>query len=245
MQLIAGLSRLLSGVEEASRSIENAPRVRETTMTLDDDLLFTDDLPADAKRLLDDADRAIAGIRTEADRRVEQVRAEADRRSNDIRREAEAECSAAQAEAAKKLSPLLRELFQQLKDLQAAYMKAGQLDEALAIRQRLRSMRCDLFGVKPDPGNLTDYGPGDCGKSLLFEIVGSSDGNAWGTEAYTGDSRLCVAAVHAGAVRIGERAIVRVNLIDGSDRVFDGSERYGIRSLDYGNYSIGYTVERV
>jgi hypothetical protein len=56
---------------------------------------------------------------------------------------------------------------------------------------------------------------------------------------------LAVAAVHAGAVRVGERALVRVTLHDGTARVFDGSERYGIRSLDYGNYTLGFSVERV
>ena len=102
------------------------------------------------------------------------------------------------------------------------------------------------WGVKPDPGNLTDYGTSDIGKVLLFEIAGKGDSDAcWGTDIYTGDSHLSVAAVHCGAVRPDERALVRVALIDGSERFFEGSERNGIRSRDYGNYSLAFTVERV
>ena len=100
--------------------------------------------------------------------------------------------------------------------------------------------------MKPDPGNLSDYTNTDIGKVLLFEIVGEGDSDAcWGTDFYTGDSRLSVAAVHAGVVRPGERALVRVTLLDGSERIFEGSERHGVRSRDYGNYVLAYSVERV
>ncbi len=214
-------------------------------MQLDDDLLLSDDLPPSAKALLDDVDRSIAEVRQRNDRQVTILRSESEREIEAIRARLEIDISNVRAEAAKELSPMLRDLFQRLKTLQAEFLKEGKLDEALAVRNRLRGLRSDLFGVKPDPGNMTEYGPSDYGKSLLFEIVGSNDGNIWGTDAYTGDSRVAVAAVHSGAVRIGERALVRVGLIDGTERVFDGSERYGIRSLDYGNYSLGFTVDRV
>jgi hypothetical protein len=214
-------------------------------MQLDDDLLLSDDLPPEAKRLLDAADRAIADVRGRTDRAITALREEADRKAAEIKQAAEAEVAAVQAEAAKELSPLLRDLFHQLKGMQAEFMKEGKLDEALAVRNRLRGLRSDLFGVKPDPGNLTEFGSADYGKSLVFEVVGSADGNIWGTDVYTGDSRLAVAAVHSGAVRVGERALVRVTLSSGNERTFDGSERYGIRSLDYGNYSLAFRVERI
>jgi predicted regulator of Ras-like GTPase activity (Roadblock/LC7/MglB family) len=214
-------------------------------MQLDDDLLLCDDLPPEAKRLLDEADQAVAIVRARTDRAITAIRAEAERKADEIKRAAEGEVAAVQAEAAKELSPLLRDLFHQLKALQAEFMKEGKLDEALAVRNRLRGLRSDLFGVKADPGNLTDYSSADFNKALVFEVVGSADGNIWGTDIYTGDSRLAVAAVHSGAVRVGERALVRVTLTSGSERTFDGSERYGIRSLDYGNYSLAFRVERI
>lgn len=245
MQLLLGFSHLLSGTAAAALRLAAAQLPQGTAMQLDDDLLFSDDLPADAKQVLEAADRAIADVRRATDRAVAAIREQADRQVAAIRHTADAEAAEVTAGAAKQLSPLLRDLFHRLKEMQAGYLRGGRLDEALAVRNRLRGLRSDLFGVKPDPGNLTDYGPSDYGKVLLFEVVGSTDGSAWGTDAYTGDSRLAVAAVHAGAVRVGERAVVKVTLVDGSERTFDGGERYGVRSLDYGNYSLGYTVERV
>lgn len=214
-------------------------------MQLDDDLLLSDDLPPTAKAVLDEADQMISAVRRKTDQAVSAIRSEADRRVEEIRRQAEVDTAAVQADAAKELSPVLRNLFHRLKEMQAEFMKDGLLDEAMAVRSRLRAMRSDLFGVKPDPGNLTEFGSSDYGKCLLFEVVGSTDGNIWGTDTYTADSRLAVAAVHAGAVRVGERALVRVTLQDGSSDVHTGSDRYGIRSLDYGNYSLAFAVERV
>ena len=240
MNLLQGIARLFRDAATAPTTPAPGP-----AMQLDDDLLLCDDLPPDAKRLLDTADRAIADVRTRTERAVSAIRDEAERKMDEIKRAADAGVAAVQADAAKELSPVLRELFHELKAMQAAYLKDGRLDEALAVRNRLRGLRSDLFGVKQDPGNLTEFGSGDHGKSVVFEVVGSADGSIWGTDVYTGDSRLAVAAVHAGAVRVGERALVRVNLSSGSERTFEGSERYGVRSLDYGNYSLAFSVERV
>lgn len=243
MNLLQGFARLF--VNPTALTDPTPPTPSDTPMQLDDDLLLSDDLPPDARQLLDDADRAIAEVRARTRQAVAAIRDEAERRAEEIKRAAEAEAAAVQAEAAKELSPLLRDLFLQLKAMQAEYLKGGKLDEALAVRHRLRGLRCDLFGVKPDPGNLTDFGTADHGKSFVFEVVGSGEGTVWGTDVYTGDSRLAAAAVHAGAVRVGERALVRVNISGGSERTFDGSERYGVRSLDYGNYPLAFTVERI
>ena len=90
-----------------------------------------------------------------------------------------------------------------------------------------------------------NFSSADVGKSYLFEVVGTDEGNIWGTDYYTGDSRVAVAAVHSGTLRVGERGLVRVTIVDGSERVFDGSERHGIRSMDYGNYSVAFQTERV
>ncbi len=245
MNLLQGLARLfvnpIAGVESGTPT----PSGSTPPMQLDDDLLLCDDLPPEAKTLLDAADRAIAGVRGRTDRTIAAIRDDADRKVDDIKRTADAEVATVQSDAAKELSPLLRDLFHQLKAMQAEFMKDGKLDEALAVRNRLRGLRSDLFGVKPDPGNLTEFNSADVSKALVFEVVGSADGNIWGTDIYTGDSRLAVAAVHSGAVRVGERALVRVALSSGSERTFDGSERYGIRSLDYGNYSLAFRVERI
>jgi hypothetical protein len=244
MHLLTGFSRLITHV--ADFGLERPPQRTAPAMQLDDDLLLSDDLPADARRIIGEAEAAVADVRRQSERAVAAVRDQADREIAAIRVKADADAADAQREAAAQLSPLLRDLFGRLKGVQAACLRAGDLDGALAVRSRLRSLRGDLFGVRPDPGNLTDYGPADIGKVMLFEIVGEGDSDhCWGTDVYTGDSRLSVAAVHAGAVRPDERALVRVALLDGTEMLFEGTERYGVRSRDYGNYSIAYTVERV
>lgn len=242
MHLLTGFSRLLS---ELSNFPDSSPRTAPA-MQLDDDLLFSDDLPPDARRIIGEAETAVADVRRESERAVAAVRDQADRTIAEIRLKADQDAAAAQRDAAARLSPLLRDLFGRLKAVQAECLKSGDLDGALAVRSRLRTLRGDLFGVQPDPGNLSDYGLSDVGRVLLFEIIGEGDSDhCWGTDVYTGDSRLSVAAVHAGVVRPSERALVRVTLLDGSDRLFEGSDRYGVRSRDYGNYSVAFTVERV
>lgn len=246
MTLLTGFARLLSSVADFGIGLDQSRQRNAPAMQLDDDLLLSDDLPPDARRVIGEAEAAVAEVRRQSERAVAAVRDQADREIAAIRAKADADAAAAQREAAGNLSPLLRELFGRLKAVQAECLRVGDLDGALAVRSRLRSLRSDLFGVKPDPGNLTDYGSSDIGKVMLFEIVGEGDSDScWGTDVYTGDSRLSVAAVHSGAVRPGERALVRVALLDGSERLFEGSERYSVRSRDYGNYSLAYTVERV
>ncbi len=241
--------RLLLGFENALRdfgiAVSNNHPDRTADMKLDDDLLFADEIPADARVLIELAEKTADEVKRHTERTVEAIRDAAEREVQAIRAQAEKDVGVTEAESARKLSPMLRDLFTQLKQMQVSYAQNGHLDEALAIRARLRIMRSDLFGVKPDPGNMTDFGPSDIGKSMIYEVVGSTEGTVWGTDAFTGDTRLAVAAVHAGALRVGERGLVRVTLIDGSERVFDGSEQNGIRSLDYGNYSVGFQLERV
>jgi hypothetical protein len=132
--------------------------------------------------------------------------------------------------------------------MQERYTRDGKLDEALAIRARVRQLRGDLLGVRPDPGNLsnqTEFGPDQFGRSFLFEVTGRADGTVWGSDAYTADSRLAAAAVHAGAVRVGERGLVRVTILDGVGQEYVGSARNGVTTFDYGNYPVAYRVERV
>ena len=95
-----------------------------------------------------------------------------------------------------------------------------------------------MLGVRPDPGNLTEFTIDDVGRVLLFEVTGRPDGSVWGTDAYTGDSRLAAAAVHAGALREGERGLVRVTLLDGDSLNYEGSTRHGVQTYDYANYPL-------
>lgn len=214
-------------------------------MSDETDLTGLDDLPDDARAVVDGAERAVAEVRDRADRDARAVREAADRECELIRNRAESELAAVQQAATRDLAPLVRTLLDRLRELQQRYAREGLLDEALAIRARVRQLRGDLLGVRHDPGTLTEFSAADAGRTALIEVVGRTDGSAWGTDVYTADSRLAVAAVHAGAVRDGERALVRVVVVNGTDQGYVGSERNGVVTFDYANYPVAYRVEKV
>jgi hypothetical protein len=214
-------------------------------MSADLDLTALDELPEDARALISRTERAIAEVRERADRQAAEIRDEAEREVAAIREAAEAAAARAEQAATRELAPLVRELVDSLRQMQETYTREGKLDEALAIRARVRQLRGDLLGVRPDPGNLTEFTAGDIGRTVMFEVVGRTDGSVWGTDAYTADSRLASAAVHAGTLREGERGLVRVTFLDGEGLTYEGSPRNGVQTYDYANYPLAYRVERV
>jgi hypothetical protein len=211
----------------------------------DPDLMSLDDLPHDARELIADAENSIAAVRDEAERRTSAIRDEAEREVAAIRERAEADIAHAEQEATRELAPLVRELIDSLRAMQERYAREGLLDEALAIRARVRQLRSDLLGVRPDPGNMSDFVSDDAGRVLMFEVVGQTEGSVWGTDVYTGDTRLSAAAVHAGLLREGERGLLRVTLLDGDGIAFEGSPRHGVLSFDYAHYPLAYRIERI
>jgi outer membrane protein OmpA-like peptidoglycan-associated protein len=70
-------------------------------------------------------------------------------------------------------------------------------------------------------------------------VAGS--GSVWGTDAYSADSALCRAALHAGAVtrRGGE---VTVRMLDGLPR-YVGTTRNGVQTQNFGPYRASYRFE--
>jgi hypothetical protein len=93
--------------------------------------------------------------------------------------------------------------------------------------------------AQPDPGNLTAF-ESQSGKILSFTVTGAAvGGSVWGTDVYTTDSRLAIAAVHAGVLKVGETGVVRVKVI-ASPPAFAGSSRHGIMTSPYGRYRAAY-----
>jgi beta-lactamase regulating signal transducer with metallopeptidase domain len=84
------------------------------------------------------------------------------------------------------------------------------------------------------------------GSSHEVQVTGTADPSAavWGTDIYTDDSSLSAAAVHAGAVRPGETAVVRVTVLPGR-ATYDGTVRNGVASHPWGNFAGSFSVERV
>lgn len=91
----------------------------------------------------------------------------------------------------------------------------------------------------PDPGNLTSY-RNDVGSVFRFVVTGRTGGGIWGDGIYTDDSRLALAAVHAGVLAPDETGIVTVRIL-GPQQGFTGGERNGVTSNTYGAYSGSYS----
>ena len=82
------------------------------------------------------------------------------------------------------------------------------------------------------------------GATYYFRVQGAPEGPLWGTDVYTGDSSLAVAAVHAGLVKPGDSTIVKVYTVAAPPQ-FTGSVRHGVTSHDFGRYGSAYTIAAV
>ena len=188
-----------------------------------------DDLPPEARDLVEKTAAQVQKIQQKADKDAAAIRQRADREIEELTEKAR-----------HKVEGLFEKLSAELKPLQVAYAKEGQLDEALAIRDQIKQLRTQAGGAEPDPGNLVGY-HSQVGKSFLFDVTGQTDGAIWGTDVYTSDSALAVAAVHAGQVQPGERKAVRVTIVQ-PPAGFRGSTRNGVTSASYGAYPGAYRL---
>jgi hypothetical protein len=112
----------------------------------------------------------------------------------------------------------------------------------------LRSLTGDRPGpvvaALADPGNLVGF-QAQVGKTFAFRVTAPPaglGGAVYGTDVYTVDSMLALAAVHAGVLRPGQTGVVRVTVL-GQQAGFQGSARNGVVSSAYGAYA-GYRVEQ-
>jgi hypothetical protein len=123
----------------------------------------------------------------------------------------------------------------------------------------LRSLRSTGGGepetraALPDPGTLSNY-QGQAGKVFCFQVTGGAParqfggggfvgGAVWGSDPYTLDSTLAVAAVHAGALKSGETGFVNVSIL-GPQNSFEGSTRNGVTTSSWGPFPGGYKFVR-
>jgi hypothetical protein len=82
------------------------------------------------------------------------------------------------------------------------------------------------------------------GAVYYFRVTGSTAGMVWGVDIYTGDSAVAAAAVHAGLVKDGETAIVKVTVVAALNQ-YAGSTRNGVTSHEFGRFGTAYRLERV
>ncbi|HSU65498.1 MAG TPA: LCCL domain-containing protein, partial [Tepidisphaeraceae bacterium] len=154
-----------------------------------------------------------------------------------------------QMEARRELERRLAEqrdvLVRQLKELQDRYTRAGQLDEAVAVRDRVRQLQGEsAYGAGepiPDPGNAIQF-RGREHQSIRIMVTGATDGWIWGANPYTDDSSIATAAVQAGILRPGERGVVRIRMLPGRDH-YEAATFNGVTSQAYGPWPGSYLIE--
>jgi len=77
------------------------------------------------------------------------------------------------------------------------------------------------------------------GQILYFRVIGATHGRIWGSDIYTRDTDIHVAAVHAGLVQPGEAAIVAARILPGQESYLS-TTRYGVTSMAHGTYGGSY-----
>jgi len=135
----------------------------------------------------------------------------------------------------------------ELQKVQDAFCKEAKLDEAIAVRDLLKSLRTGTgtgtatVAALPDPGYVNNTNA-DIGKVFYYEVAGNH-GSIYGTDVYTTGSHLGTAAVHCGLLKIGEKGVVRVTILPGQAS-YVGSTRNAVTSSGYGLWAVSFKVER-
>jgi hypothetical protein len=69
----------------------------------------------------------------------------------------------------------------------------------------------------------------------------ADSGSVWGTDLYTSDSSVCVAAIHSGALTASEGGLLLVTMSEGLES-YTGSTANGVDSRDYGTWNESFSV---
>ena len=73
------------------------------------------------------------------------------------------------------------------------------------------------------------------GATYYYRITGVTEGQVWGTDTYTRDSVLGAAAVHAGLLKPGQTAVLRVTVVPPLAS-YAGTTRNGVTTSDYSDF---------
>lgn len=82
------------------------------------------------------------------------------------------------------------------------------------------------------------------GAVYYFRVTGIAEGQVWGTDTYTQDSILGAAAVHAGLLKPGASAVLRVTIVPAHES-YPGTTRNGVTTTDYGNFPHAWTLSAI
>jgi hypothetical protein len=123
-------------------------------------------------------------------------------------------------------------------DLIAYFDRRGKLP-----RRELRRLLEQNFVASDAPVSMR----GLCdtvGATYYFRVTGVTEGQLWGTDIYSGDSTIGAAAVHAGLLKSGETAFLRVTVVTPPEK-FPGTVRNGVTSTEYGRYQYAWKLSAI
>jgi hypothetical protein len=203
---------------------------------------FCDQLQREVRALQEQATRAADALQQNANQRIEAIQQRANQEINAVREQMNRETGAIRQRAALESRLRTEEAVEALGELRDRYARAGKVEAAAAVAERLRTLGATMSAeVKPDPGNMQAL-QDRIGESFYFEVVGEVSGPLWGTDIYTSDSAIAKAVVHAGILRIGEKAVIKVTVVNPLPR-YDGSTRNGVASSSWDYWPGAYRVE--
>ncbi len=73
--------------------------------------------------------------------------------------------------------------------------------------------------------------PANCGSASI-----------WGTDSYTTDSSICLAAIHTGVMQKDKGGKITVSIIAGLP-AYTGSEKNGVTTSSWNSYEASFTVK--
>jgi hypothetical protein len=125
-----------------------------------------------------------------------------------------------------------------VQELVAYFDRRGELS-----KPQLRRLLDQGFLAADAPATMLDLCD-PVGATYYFRVRGAPEGSLWGTDTYTGDSSLAAAAVHAGLVKAGDMAILKVTVVAPLAQ-YQGSARHGVTSHDFGRYGSAFRLSPV
>ncbi len=116
-----------------------------------------------------------------------------------------------------------------VQELVAYFDRKGQLS-----RRQLKKLLEDNHVAAEAPHSMNGL-CGSVGATFYFRVTGVAEGQVWGTDTYTRDSLLGAAAVHAGLLKPGKAAVLRVRVVPPL-KSYAGTTRHGVTTSDYGDF---------
>lgn len=125
-----------------------------------------------------------------------------------------------------------------VQELVAYFDRRGQLS-----RRQLKKLLDQNFIASEGPSNM--HGLCDTpNATYYFRITGALEGQVWGTDTYTRDSMLGAAAVHAGLLKPGQSAVLRITVVPPLKN-YVGSTRNGVTTSDYSDFPHAWTLSAI